>query len=111
LAWSPPSPGASFPDGLRWAGEGNRYDLQGKAWVVSSADGLSAPDDAPTNLDSWVASLGEAGDDDSEARLVGIPVEADLESGTLAPARFAARSDDRPIGADPSRVGPSEVLS
>ncbi|WP_152053412.1 serine/threonine protein kinase [Tautonia marina] len=106
LCWSPPTEGAPFPSGLKWTGEGNRYDLQGASWLVSASDGLSVPDNAPTNLDSWTDALGSEGTDDSVQMLVELRDPSALKSSSIDPSRFAAIAGGEPIGADPAQVGP-----
>lgn len=106
ICWAPPAEGASFPSGLKWTGEANRYDLQGASWVVSSADGLTVPDAAPSDLESWVEALGADGTDSSAQMLVELRDPSALKSSSVDPSRFAARSGGDPIGADPTQVGP-----
>jgi serine/threonine-protein kinase len=109
ICWSPPAEGDSFPSGLRWIGEDNCYALQQASWVVTSPDGREAPEWSPTDLASWVDTLGDGGQEDSEQADVRLVDASALRSGSLDPARFAARSGDDPIGADPSQVGPAPI--
>ncbi len=110
LCWTPTTKGDAFPSGLKWTGEGNRYDLQGASWLVSSPDGLTTPDKAPTNLDSWTEALGPEGADDSVQMLVELRDPSALKSTSVDPSRFAAQAGGEPIGADPAQVGPPGLL-
>ncbi|RUL87323.1 serine/threonine-protein kinase [Tautonia sociabilis] len=106
VCWTPPAGEDAFPSGLRWTGQGNRYDIQGASWVVSSPDGLASPPSAPTDLASWGSAIEGNGEDDSARSAIALADESAFESGSLDPARFAASSDGDPIGADPTEVGP-----
>lgn len=106
LCWTPPAEGESFPSGLIWTGEGNRYDMQGASWLVSTPDGLTVPENAPTNLDSWNEALEPKGEDSSVQMLVELRDPSALRSSSVDPSRFAAQAGGEPIGADPAQVGP-----
>jgi len=95
-----------FPRDLIWHGSENRYAFQ-KTWVVSSLDGLSAPEGAATDMNSWVESLGPESADDSRPTLVELGNESALTSRAISAAQYALKLEtDESIGADPQFVGP-----
>jgi len=106
LAWQTPNPGSPPTAGsLTWKGEGNQYDIRGRAWIVLSHDGTPELPDGPVDLASWRAKMLEV---DSVPPPVRFVVPADSLSESPQPRDFGmADQDARTPGADPSLVGPA----
>ncbi len=99
LAWDGP-----FPGGLRWAGQGNLYEITGDAWVVGSPAGSQAVPEGPTSLQSWAnGPISEPG-----TRAIDLGFTDDPTTEGLAPADFKLLNVDPPHpGAAAALVGPT----
>ncbi len=104
MAWEPTPKDVPLDNqSLLWSGEGNQYDIRGKAWAVSS---IGAPPadlaGAPTDLTSWT-KIG------AESASIPPPIKFQTDPTTLSesprPADFAVQGTI-PVGADPKLVGP-----
>ncbi len=105
LAWQSGDVPVS-PEALQWAGVGNKYDIQGKSWIVTKPDGSQPAADSPSDLESWNKRF-------TERDATGGPLKFQTEISSL-PAENTAPIDftipdqgDLKIGADPNSVGPS----
>jgi serine/threonine protein kinase len=104
LAWQPQAPGLPPSDEtLRWLGQDNLYDVRGKAWVVLSPQGSPELPDGPTDLDSWTKLV-------DESTPLPPPAKFQIEPANLpespSPRDLLVIGTERPVGADPDRVGP-----
>jgi hypothetical protein len=106
LAWQTPAPGTPLTaDVLDWRGEGNQYDIGGKAWIVLAADGSSELADGPIDLASWRS---KAVENEPVLPPVRFRVVPESLSESPHPDDFAIVDPAiRPPGADPAQVGPA----
>jgi eukaryotic-like serine/threonine-protein kinase len=96
---------AGFPQGLKWSGEGNRYDVSGDAWVVLPPRGgaslVEGVPDGPSGFDGWVKAM--PSETDSKAEEIRFPGGSTI-GGDRGPKDFAVAEAGK--GADIARVGP-----
>lgn len=110
LAWEPQPP--DLPPSnkvLPWLGQDNLYDIQhGNAWVVLSPQGTPEFPDGPKDLDSWAKLV-------DESTPLTPPLKFQTDPTTLSespsPRDFLVLATERPVGADPDRVGPRTKAS
>jgi serine/threonine protein kinase len=101
LIWWDPKAG-TFPEGLRWEGAHDLYDVQGPTWVVADASGKQAVPGAPENLEAW-AKLPQFHEDGSRSEIARFVVEPVGVSRNPADYALANSAEPRP-GADPAKV-------
>jgi serine/threonine protein kinase len=78
---------------LRWKGSNNRFKVTGTAWASFAG--------APTDLDAWSKLTGESGGKAQDLKLAKEPPDP------ASPKDCALLDEaDKPVGADPSTVGP-----
>ena len=102
LLWRPEA--SAFPAALAWSGGANRYALSGPGWVALPPRGLDVLPGGPTDLDAWRKAMpGDLDGRDGPIKLAG----GDRPRvGAIDPADHAAVGEPKPVGIDPSRVGP-----
>jgi hypothetical protein len=104
LAWNPENPGDRLAAQFPWHGEGNRYAILGKSWIVrSSRVNTPALTAGVTDLESW-SRLAVAERDPIRTELR-YRTNPDLRADPLRPEDFAFDAPNPP-GADPAQVGP-----
>jgi eukaryotic-like serine/threonine-protein kinase len=85
----PLGPGAA----LRWKGTSNRYKVAGPAWATFPG--------APADLDTWSKLTGEA-----DAKAQDLKLAKEPPDPTTPKDCALLDEDGKPVGADPSKVGP-----
>jgi serine/threonine-protein kinase len=105
LAWETPRSDTGLTvEALKWKGDGNQYDIHGKAWVVLSSDGTRDLPDSPVDLASWRSRLPEQ---DPLHPPIRFQTSPESLSESPQPRDFTIIDQDiQPPGADPHRVGP-----
>ena len=102
LMWRPEP--SAFPAALKWTGGSNRYALSGPGWVTLPPRGLDVLAGGPTDLEGWQKAMpGDAGGRDGPVKLAG---GGRAQAGAIDPADYAALGEEKPVGIDPSKVGP-----
>ncbi|SIO56161.1 serine/threonine protein kinase [Singulisphaera sp. GP187] len=104
LAWEPQPTGLPpSNEALQWQGQDNLYDIRGKAWITLSPQGTPELAGGPSDLDSWTKQV-----DESAPLTPPIKFRTDptTTSESPSPRDFLVLDSERPVGAEPDRVGP-----
>ena len=89
---------------LKWSGTSNRYDVQGKAWVVLKPDGSAPMPGGPGDFSAWTKLFT---DQSSSASAISFQADGSAPPESLVPDDFALEGEgDSNVGADPAKVGP-----
>ncbi len=107
LAWEHPKSEDMplTPEALHWSGQGNQYDVRGKAWIVLKPEGATELANGPTDLSSWRKRF-------TDRAAIQPPVKFATDPSLLSeapqPSDFAIATEGAyHVGADPGQVGPS----
>jgi hypothetical protein len=104
LGWQAKGDAATLPVALKWSGTSNRYDIQGKAWVVLKADGSTAMPDGPPDFSGWTKLFT---DFQSSAVSLRFRTNGSDSAASMMPGDFVLEDEGHSgAGADPARVGP-----
>jgi serine/threonine-protein kinase len=95
-------------ESMIWTGQDNQYEIRGKAWVQTGAQGspLAPMQDGPTDLETWERKLGS--EQSPRAAPVKFATEGASHSSHPSPTDFAVAGEGgkASVGADPAFVGP-----
>ena len=104
LAWNPSKPDDRFPNQFHWQGEGNRFEILGRFWIVHSSRVPTPVTSADvTDLESW--SKFAVREREPIRSVLRYRTDQAARADPLKPQDFALDSPNPP-GADPEQVGP-----